>query len=216
MPNDTTNQITEVLSTTIEELLTALGSGIGRAQSELDRHSIEIQKQMLEDPVLSQYGLEATWYQIPKTDLELKIALAIEKQEPAAGEKPKLIAGLPLKPLPRLWAQPVNARYTNQFSFDVQAATTLKLSVVTVPPPGSTTGKPALTESGALAAAAPHLFKDASGNPEPRVTVNFNGGARAWYVIQTSESDDTVQLRALVKVDDETGAVTKHTGGPGG
>jgi hypothetical protein len=215
MPNETTGeQVAEIISTPLEELIVALGSGIGRAQSELDRHSIEIQKQILEDPVLSQYGLEATWYQIPKTDLELKIALAIDKQYSTPTEQPMLIAGVPRKPLPKLWAQPVNARYANLFSFDVQLATTVKLSVVTVPPPGSETGRPTLSESEVLADALPYLFKDDSGNPQPRVTVNFNSGARAWYIIQTSESDDTVQLRALVKVDDETGNVTKHTGGP--
>jgi hypothetical protein len=52
MPNGTTaEQPIELISTTVEELLASLGSGIGRAQAELDRHSIEIQKQILEDPV---------------------------------------------------------------------------------------------------------------------------------------------------------------------
>jgi len=214
MPNGTpAQQIADLISTPLEELLVALGSGIGRAQAELDRHSIEIQKLILEDPVLSQYGLEATWYQIPKTELELKIAVALEQPAPKA--EPSRVAGVIKKPLPRLWAQPVNARYTNQFSYDIQAASTVKLSVVAVPPPGAAALAPALTEEAALAAALPHLFTDAQGRPEPRVTLNFNGGARAWYVVQTAEQDGTVILRALVKVDDETGRVLEHRGGPG-
>jgi hypothetical protein len=211
MTNDTTaQQVADLLSTPMEQMLVALGAGIGQAQVELDRHSIEIQKQILEDPLLSQYGLEATWYQIPKTDLELKIAIAMEKQEqsvPIGGVKPK--------PVLRIWAQPMNARYTNQFSFDLQAASTLKLSVVAVPPPGVASSKPNLEESEALQAAKSHLFLDSQGNLEPRVSVNFNGGARAWYIIQTSEKEDEVATRAFVKVDDDTGNVVKFTGGPG-
>jgi len=206
MPNgNTTEQARELISTTVEELLASLGSGIGRAQAELDRRSIEIQKLILEDPVLSQYGLEATWYQIPTTELELKIALVIEDVKTA--EK---------KALPRMWAQPVNARYKNQFSFDFQAASTIKLSVVAVPPPGTGTDRPALDESSVLSSALPYLYQDEGGNPQPRVTVNFNRSERAWYIVQSSEIDDIVTLRSLVKVDDETGAVTKHAGGPGG
>ncbi|MEJ5328874.1 MAG: hypothetical protein WHT07_01820 [Desulfobaccales bacterium] len=215
MPNGTpAQQIADLISTPLEELLVALGSGIGRAQAELDRHSIEIQKLILEDPVLSQYGLEATWYQIPRTELELKIAVALEHPSPKA--EPPRVGGVIRKPLPRLYAQPVNARYTNQFSYDIQAASTVKLAVVAVPPPGVAAATPALTEEAALAAALPYLFKDAQGKPEPRVTVNFNGGARTWYIVQTAEKDGAVTLRALVKVDDLTAQVLERRGGPGG
>ena len=216
MSNGSTAQkVADLLSTPMEQLLVALGAGIGQAQKELDRHSIEIQKQILEDPVLSQYGLEATWYQIPKTDLELKIAIAMEQPETPPPDRPVLVGGVKQKALVRLWAQPVNARYTNQFSFELQAASTLKLSVVAVPPPGVASIKPNLEESAALAAAKPHLFLDSNGNPEPRISVNFNGGARAWYIVQTSESGDEVTTRAFVKIDDDTGNVIKFTGGPG-
>ena len=216
MPNGTTvEQPIELISTTVEELLASLGSGIGRAQAELDRHSIEIQKQILEDPVLSQYGLEATWYQIPTTELERKIALVIESTK-ASTQNPSLMpSGQEKRPLPECGPEPVNARYKNQFSFDFQAASTIKLSVVAVPPPSSGTSRPNLDESAVMAASMPYLFKDEEGNPEPRVTVNFNSGAHAWYIVQSSESGDVVQLRALVRVDDETSVVTKRTGGPG-
>jgi hypothetical protein len=216
MPDgDAAERIADLLSAPLEELLVALGSGIGRSQAEMDRHSIEIQRLIDEDPVLSQYGLEATWYQIPTTELELKVAVAMEQEEQEGPTPAAPIPGQLLRAAPKLWLQPVNARYTNQFSYDVQAASTVKLSVVAVPPPGSATAtRPVLTSEQALGAAGPHLFKEADGTPSPRVTINFNPGARAWYVVQTSETDDVVELRALVKVDDETGEVLKHTGGP--
>jgi hypothetical protein len=222
MPNGEAQRIAELISTPLEELIASLGAGIGRSQSELDRHSLEIQRLIDEDPVLSRYGLEATWYQIPTTDLELKIAVTMQAQtRPAVPEAPsgrptvetELRAGRILPKLPRLWIQPVNARFQNQFSYDTQAASTVKLSIVAVPPSGeAAAGRPTRTEAEVLEAARPHLMADAAGNLTPRVTVNFNPGAGAWYVLQTSEADDAVTLERLVKVDDETLAVLKHEG----
>lgn len=209
------DEIAEILSTPLEELLVALGLGIGRSQAELDRNSIEIQRQILEDPLLSQYGLEATWYQIPATELELKVAITM--QQSSSSQSPGGPAPGIMGKAKRLLVQPVNARYTNQFSFDIQAASTVKLSVVAVPPPGgATTARPALSEEQAVERAQAGLFLDTEGRPEPRLTVNFNPGARAWYVLQTSEAGEAAQLRALVKVDDETGSILHRSGGPEG
>ena len=206
-------QIADLISTPLEELLVALGSGIGRSQAALDRHSIEIQRLIAEDPVLSQYGLEATWYQIPTTQLELKIAVAIE--QPASPPTPPSSTGGLFTKLPVIWAQPVNARYVNQFAYDINAASTVTLSIVAVPPPGSATAvQPTMQEADVLAAATPHLFLDAAGAVAPRLTINFNPGARAWFVTQTDETTDPPTLRSLVRVDDQTGTVLSHSGGP--
>ena len=56
MPPIPTSQIAEILSAPLEELIVSLGSGIGRAQAELDRHSISTQERILGDPMLAQYG----------------------------------------------------------------------------------------------------------------------------------------------------------------
>jgi hypothetical protein len=214
MPNGTAEHIADLISTPLEELLVALGSGIGRSQAALDRHSIEIQRLIAEDPVLAQYGLEATWYQIPTTQLELKIAVAMEEPAAQPPTQPPIVEGF-LRRLPRIWAQPVNARYTNQFAYDIQAASTVTLSVVAVPPPGAATAvRPTKDEAEVLSLATPHLFVDASGTPTPRITINFNPGARAWFVVQTDETQDPPTLRSLVRIDDATGAVLGHTGGP--
>jgi hypothetical protein len=218
VPNGATQPLAEQLSTPLEEVLVALGSGIGRCQKELDRHSIETQRLIDEDPVLAQYGLEATWYQIPSTELELKVAIALEQTTtPEDGGTLTVPAPIPggLRPVPRIWLQPINPRVQNQFSYDVNAASTITLSVVAVPPPGSAAGgSPRMSRDEVLAIAQPRLFsQDALPQPS-RVTVNFNAGARAWYVVQTVEAEERVTLRALVKVDDDTGAIVRAEGGP--
>ena len=219
---DGTQRIADLLSTPLEQLIVALGSGIGRSQAELDRHTIDTQAQIDQHPVLSQYGLEATWYQIPATELELKMAISMEQPPPgavpqltapAAGEP--LALGLPerLRAIPRLWAQPVNARLANQFGFHVDAASTVRLTIQAVPPPARATAvQPTRTEADVVAAVRSLLVPkdDVQAPPSGRVSVNFNPGAGAWYVVQSEESAGAVQLLVLVKVDDATLNVISH------
>ena len=219
---DGTQRIADLLSTPLEQLIVALGSGIGRSQAELDRHTIDTQAQIDQHPVLSQYGLEATWYQIPSTELELKMAISMEQPPPdaapqltapAAGQPLEL--GLPkfLKGLPRLWAQPVNARLANQFGFHGDAASTVRLTIQAVPPPARATATTATHSEAEVVAAARSLLvpkDDLQATPSGRVSVNFNPGAGAWYVVQSEEAGGTVKLLVLVKVDDATLNVIAH------
>lgn len=219
MPNGSSaaSEVAELLSVPLEEILVSLGRGIGAAQSALDRHSIEIQRQIDEDPVLGQYGLQATWYQLPSTQVELKVAVAAQQpaqataQGEAAPPADAVPLPLPVRPLPPIYIQPVNARYTNQFSYDVNAASTVTLTIVPVPPPAPVSaGRPALTADVVLAIAAPQLVLDEDNNPRPRISISYNGGVRAWYVLQTDETSDPPTLERMVRVDDATGAITKQ------
>src|SRR5687767_14659425 len=108
-------QLADILSTPLEQLLVSLGRGIGRSQTELDLHSIEIQRTINEDPVLSAVGLSATWYQIPSTELELKVSVAMQA---AAADAVEIVGGVERPALPKLWIQPVNAAFQNQFAYD--------------------------------------------------------------------------------------------------
>jgi len=58
MPNGSSapSEVAELLSVPLEQMLSSLGRGIGEAQSALDRHSVDIQRLIDEDPVLGQYG----------------------------------------------------------------------------------------------------------------------------------------------------------------
>jgi hypothetical protein len=224
---DPAQRLSDLIAAPLEGLIVALGSGIGRAQAELDRHSIETQRRIDEDPVLAQYGLQATWYQLPRTEIELRVAVGMRAQE-TAGPQPQVtpapfpgappteyVAGAILPPVPRIYIEPVNARYQNQFGYDVQAASTMKLAVAPVPPPSATAAPPSMNADEALQRAREATLEGggsvlfAGTQPGWRTAVNFNAGQRAWYVTQTLEQDDTIRLRALVKVDDETGGILK-------
>ena len=135
MANEVT-KVTEMLSAPMEQVIVSLGLGIARAQRELDRYAIDIQREIEQDPVLSEAGLQATFYQIPRAELELTMAIAIENEAPAPqGTAPQALSiasSFKALPLKTIHFQPVNASYTNQFSYDVNASSKLKLTVVPV------------------------------------------------------------------------------------
>lgn len=215
MPDDPVNEVAEMMSVPMEELLTSLGRGVGAAQAALDRHSIEIQQLIDSDPVLGQYGLQASWYQIPSTQLELKIAIAMQQPAtpaPTPGVVPEasgFLSDLPLaRPLPRLWVNPVNARYANQFGFNTTASSTVSLTIVPVPPPAAVTvARPTHTEAEVLVVVHDHLLT-ADSQVRGRVSLNFNPAARSWFILQTEETATVPALIKRIRVDDDTLVIT--------
>ncbi len=205
---DNVSRVTDMLSAPMEQVIVALGSGIARAQRELDRYAIDAQREIDEDPVLSEAGLQATFYQIPRAELELTIAIAMEQNPQPAGNVRALGAVSVAQALAirQIHLQPVNAAYTNQFSYDVNASSKLKLTVVPVPPPGAETAiTPQMTQDKVMEIAKPNLVEDSTA----RLSVNFNGRTRVWVVLQYRlVGSDTVRL-VLVVVDDQTGQIIK-------
>jgi hypothetical protein len=210
----------ETFSAPIESVIIALGQGIAQAQQALDLNSISTQEKIDTDPVLSQYGLQATWYQFPTVNMQLKISLSItQDQAPAPASSAAAIAS----PLPgrfRIIAQPLSASFQNQFNYDAQAATQVNLTLVPVPAPKSgdqVNSPPLMTPAAVLAAAlasgAPFVTTqnaqgatvDAQGNVYTMAT-NFNATARTWYVLQYAPSNAAI-APVVVAVDDATQSV---------
>jgi hypothetical protein len=182
----------EVFSASIEDFITSLGAGITQAQTALDQNSIKTQEAIDSDPIASHYGLQATWYQFPKVDLELKLSLAIAQDQSSSSSSSTPAAARAISPLlaarltpVRLVAQPVSASYQNHFNFDATAASTLTLSIVPVPAQRTAAQalQPSMTLSKVKAAAfaSPAKFvlavdaqnkvlKDADGVPIPATT----------------------------------------------
>ena len=237
MPNPAnafTNTL-EVFSASIEDFITSLGKGISDAQVAMDQNSIQTQATLDSDPVASQYGLQATWYQFPKVDLEPKLSVTVTQDQsssPASQAAPRALpAGIGGQARAiRIIAQPVSASYQTHFNYDAQAASTISLSIVPVPAqrtPGQGV-QPSMTDSqvrkSAFASPAKFVFTkdaqgkvilDAEGNPVPatvdsqgnalRFDVNFNGAAGLWYVLQYAPFKSST-IPAVVAVDDVVGS----------
>ncbi|HKS95767.1 MAG TPA: hypothetical protein VJV74_06480 [Terriglobia bacterium] len=210
----------ETFAAPIEGLIVALGQGVAEAQRALDQNSVQTQEKIDSDPVLSQYGLQATWYQFPSVNLQLKLSLAIAEDQtstPSSGtSSPSLLRRL------HLVAQPVSASFQTHFNYDAQAATQINLTMVPVPPPKAADQSPpkmtqAAVQAAALASPAPFVtVTDAHGNKTPAgadgkgntlvFDMNFNAVARIWYVIQYAPSNAAV-VPVVVAVDDATASV---------
>jgi hypothetical protein len=212
-------QAVEVFSAPIEGVIVALGKGVGQAQTELDRASLANQDALDADPTLSGLGLQATWYQIPRVDLQLKLALAVVAEGQTSGSGPTVPrppVTLPTKGL-RLIAQPVSAAFQNHFDYNAQASSTVNLTIMPVPPPRAgdvSTAPPRRTPAEAQAAALASraefrtVVQDQQAVPDPaqRFDVNFNAASRTWFVLQYDPATPEVQP-VVVSVDDVTGTV---------
>src|SRR5437763_3345482 len=108
---DELQRVSDLLSAPMEQVIVSLGTGIARAQRELDRYSLQSQREIAEDPLLSESGLQPTFYQIPAAELELTMAIALEEQPPTATRS--LAAGPILQSpvLKQIHLQPINASY---------------------------------------------------------------------------------------------------------
>jgi hypothetical protein len=207
---DQFSKVTDMLSAPMEQVIVALGTGIARAQRELDRYAIEIQREIEQDPVLSEAGLQATFYQIPRAELELTMAIVIEGEEPAQQRSgPQALpvtSTFKALPIKQLYFQPINATYTNQFDYDVNASSKLKLTVVPVPPPAADTSvTPRLSQEEVLNIVKDVLLTDTS----LRTSINFNGRTRVWVILQYRLDGDQAIRLLLVVVDDDTGKIIK-------
>ena len=202
------DRISELLSTPMEAAVVGVAVGIARAQRELDRHSIELQREIDEDPELADLGLHATWYQMPSAQLELTMTVTLEEATGAATATPSIGGSqfLADNGIRAIRLAPVNAFYKNQFDFDVSASSKLTLTFVPVPPPVGDTVAPArLSRDDVVKTAQPDLKNES----DTRLSVNFNGAARLWFVLEYRLEGDVVVRRALVVIDDETGNVIK-------
>ena len=208
-----TERIKDLLSAPMEAVIIALGVGIAKAQRELDLYAIDLQREINEDPQLSEFGLQPTFYQIPKAELELNIAIAMEERsdKPATPKAGAVANALAASRLKQLYLQPVNATYTNQFNYNIQASSKLKLSFVPVPPPAAETAvTPRMSRDDVMQIGSPFLKPTTANNPA-RLAVNFNGQGRMWFILQYQVAADSSLTRlALVVIDDDTGTVVKH------
>jgi len=128
MANQVPSQIEGVLISPLEEILTRIGQGVATAQRALDLDSIATQTLLASDPVLREFGLEATWYHMPEVTLELKMTLTLRREDQVRDNR------VVLRKL-RMYASPFNASYQNSFNADIAGTSQIRARIVSIPPP---------------------------------------------------------------------------------
>mgnify|MGYP001105404356 CR=1 FL=1 len=114
--------VTDTLIVSLEDLMKRIGLAISETQAELDRKSASMQTVIENDELLRKYGLQATWYQMPSIELEIKMALSMHVEKRGAIENPVMRIA------------PMNALYKNVTDYDVTGTSTMKVKIVPVPP----------------------------------------------------------------------------------
>ena len=121
------SKIDDVLISPLERVLARIGQGIADAQRTLDLNSIATQTEIDNDPGLRESGLEATWYHMPETEVELKLALNFRREDKIKGNKF-------ISRKFRMYGAPLNAAYQNAFKTDVSGSSQIKFKIVSIPP----------------------------------------------------------------------------------
>ncbi|MCH8546543.1 MAG: hypothetical protein LAT54_07400 [Cryomorphaceae bacterium] len=136
MPKKAIDFYNNALSGSLGDLISSIGEGVGDAQAALDRGSLakylelyqqndeEIPDQLVE--LLRSIGYQPTFYTIPETEVEAKVALSISAKtvdHQTGGSKVKM------------YGMPSNPSNVNQFNAEVNSFATLKFKILPVPPP---------------------------------------------------------------------------------
>jgi hypothetical protein len=216
----------EAFSAPLDAVIGAVVQGVANAQTALDQSSLANQEAIDANPELAGKELQAPWYQLARTDVQLKLAFGVGEGAPAPGvaegaPRPgQTAAAMPVAtpalnlPALHLIAQPVSAAYQNHFNFNAQAASTITLSLAPVPPRQPSSGSVAPAQLSAeevqtLALQSNAGFRTKRGPRGTRVpsgalrfAMQYNPSARTWYVHQHSPGDPS--SATVVAVDDVT------------
>ncbi|HRG68540.1 MAG: hypothetical protein IPK91_06125 [Saprospiraceae bacterium] len=118
----------EVLISPLTSFISEIGKDIAEAQQAMDSHSLELQKSIetsILNKELQDLGYQATWYQIPEVQVELKMAVYYEENETTETNKKKL------------FFTPFNAKYQNSYNYKSEGSSSIKVRIVPVPQPFS-------------------------------------------------------------------------------
>jgi hypothetical protein len=132
MPDPVAKRVEDVLIHPLAEVLARVGQGVADAQRAMDLNSLATQTLLANDPVLKEYGLEATWYHMPEVNVELKMNLTMRAEDTVKNGK------VALRKL-RMYAAPFNASYQNTFRADVAGTSQVRARIVSIPPPRHST-----------------------------------------------------------------------------
>ena len=126
-------EIREVLVRPLSEVLARLGEGVAQAQRAMDMNALATQTLIDNDPVLSGYGLQATWYHMPEVNLELRLSLSMTREN-------KVQNGRVVQSRLVMQAAPHNAKVQTTTGLQVEGTSVLKARIVSIPPPGRPAG----------------------------------------------------------------------------
>jgi hypothetical protein len=149
------NLVNDVISSPLGEVIAAVGQGVADAQQALDEGSLakvlEIYSEGGESvlQLLRDIGYTPTFYTLPETIGEIKVALKLNGNQQTNGLAMRTTnnlinanlerTGLNIPGLkPKMYATPVDAGYANRYGYQADVSAKLTFKIVPVPAPSGT------------------------------------------------------------------------------
>lgn len=147
--SDISKFIKDVVASPLGSVIASVGQGVADAQAALDEGSLaktlEIYSEGDEEilNLLKELGYMPTFYTLPETTGEVKVALKMSGAQGAATmpRRPQISAALSRSGLNspgvknKMYASPVDAGYANRYGYNADVSAQLSFKIVPVPPP---------------------------------------------------------------------------------
>lgn len=144
MANNPLDQLKDVLSAPLGELISSIGKGVGAAQAALDEAALQQTLAIYHQDnngelakLLREIGYQPTFYVLPETEVEAQISLSFSMSQESSSTSSASSALHQKMYKTQVNALPINAGNVNKFNLGGSAFAKIKFKVVPVPPPGS-------------------------------------------------------------------------------
>lgn len=149
--SELSNLVNDIVAAPLGDVIASVGRGVAAAQQALDEASLaavlELYSESADEAIklLQAIGYRPTFYALPDTTGEVRIALRLGNGAAGAGNAQGVrpataVSALPgrlgLNQLPaKLYATPVDAGYANHYGYTADISAKLTFRIVPVPPP---------------------------------------------------------------------------------
>ncbi|MFG6160178.1 PASTA domain-containing protein [Halomonas sp. 1390] len=137
--SDIKRLINDTTAAPLGQIIASVGQGVAQAQRALDEQALAQLQALYRDndeamTLLRQSGWQPTFYTLPETEGEVKVALSLSGNAQATRSASASL-GRPGASRIALYAAPVDAGYQNRFGYQATIGASLRFRIVPVPPP---------------------------------------------------------------------------------
>ncbi|WP_108446633.1 PASTA domain-containing protein [Halomonas denitrificans] len=141
--SDIKRLIHDTAAAPLGQIIASVGEGVAQAQRALDEQALAQLEALYRDndeamALLRRSGWQPTFYTLPETEGEVKVALSLSGAQGGSGKAARptgVPSGRSLTPRLALYAAPVDAGYQNRFGYQATVGASLRFRIVPVPPP---------------------------------------------------------------------------------
>ncbi|MEQ6889436.1 PASTA domain-containing protein [Halomonas sp. CS7] len=141
--SDIKRLINDTTAAPLGQIIASVGQGVAQAQRALDEQALAQLEALYRDSdeamaLLRRSGWQPTFYTLPETEGEVKVALSLSGSVSGKGQATRPGSSSPGRAGASriaIYAAPVDAGYQNRFGYQATIGASLRFRIVPVPPP---------------------------------------------------------------------------------